>query len=114
MNGIPIVRTKPQAITAAVVRSGGVERQIVFSTRNGFPEVGKTDTLYIAVDENKCYIFDGTQNEYKPVGGSVGIDDVDNEIASALTGYYTKAQTDSLLADFVRRTDKLIINCALS
>lgn len=62
MSGINTVLRAPRSITAPVA-AGSVpapsERQVVFAPRNGFPEIGKADTLYVAVDEGRCYYYAG-------------------------------------------------------
>ena len=43
-------------------------RELVFKNRFEFPNIGKTDMLYIALDEKAVYIFDGELNVYHCVG----------------------------------------------
>ena len=43
-------------------------RELVFKNRFEFPNIGKTDMLYIALDEKAVYIFDGEKNIYICVG----------------------------------------------
>ena len=43
-------------------------RELVFKNRFEFPNIGKADMLYIAVDEKAVYIFDGELNVYHCVG----------------------------------------------
>ena len=43
-------------------------RELVFKNRFEFPNIGKADMLYIALDEKAVYIFDGEQNVYHCVG----------------------------------------------
>ena len=43
-------------------------RELVFKNRFEFPNIGKTDMLYIALDEKAVYIFDGEQNVYHCIG----------------------------------------------
>ena len=43
-------------------------RELVFKNRFEFPNIGKADRLYIALDEKAVYIFDGEQNVYRCVG----------------------------------------------
>lgn len=43
-------------------------RELVFKNRFEFPNIGKADMLYIAVDEHAVYIFDGEKNVYHCVG----------------------------------------------
>ena len=43
-------------------------RELVFKNRFEFPNIGKADMLYIALDEKAVYIFDGEQNIYRCVG----------------------------------------------
>lgn len=43
-------------------------RELVFKNRFEFPNIGKADRLYIALDEQAVYIFDGEQNVYRCVG----------------------------------------------
>lgn len=39
-----------------------------FGYRSGFPEIGESNKLYVAVDEQKSYVWVDTQ--YLPIGGS--------------------------------------------
>ncbi len=72
MSGISTLIGTPQNISTVVgalrsmtasVAAGSVpappERQVVFATKNGFPENGRADTLYVAVDEARCYYYAG-------------------------------------------------------
>ena len=43
-------------------------RELVFKNRFEFPNIGKADMLYIALDEKAAYIFDGEQNVYRCIG----------------------------------------------
>ena len=43
-------------------------RELVFKNRFEFPNIGKADMLYIALDEKAVYIFDGEKNIYRCVG----------------------------------------------
>ena len=43
-------------------------RELEFANRFEFPNIGKTDMLYIALDEKAVYIFDGEQNVYHCIG----------------------------------------------
>lgn len=43
-------------------------RELVFKNRFEFPNIGKTDMLYIALDEHKTYIFDIEALSYVCVG----------------------------------------------
>ena len=43
-------------------------RELVFKNRFEFPNIGKADMLYIALDEKAVYIFDGELNVYHCVG----------------------------------------------
>ena len=43
-------------------------RELVFKNRFEFPNIGKTDMLYIALDEKAVYIFDEELNVYHCVG----------------------------------------------
>ena len=43
-------------------------RELEFKNRFEFPNIGKTDMLYIALDEKAVYIFDGEQNVYHCIG----------------------------------------------
>ena len=43
-------------------------RELVFKNRFEFPNIGKADMLYIALDEKAVYIFDGELNVYYCVG----------------------------------------------
>ena len=36
-------------------------KPIVFGERNSFPDTGTSDIIYIAYDEEKCYIWNGTK-----------------------------------------------------
>ena len=41
-----------------------VAAELVFANRFEFPNVGRSDRLYIATDENAAYRFDVSQNVY--------------------------------------------------
>ena len=41
-----------------------VATELVFANRFEFPNVGRSDRLYIATDENAAYRFDVSQNIY--------------------------------------------------
>ena len=43
-------------------------RELEFKNRFEFPNIGKTDMLYIALDEKAVYIFDGEHNVYHCIG----------------------------------------------
>ena len=43
-------------------------RELVFKNRFEFPNIGKADMLYIALDEKAVYIFDGEKNVYICIG----------------------------------------------
>lgn len=43
-------------------------RELEFKNRFEFPNIGKADMLYIALDEKAVYIFDGEKNIYRCVG----------------------------------------------
>lgn len=43
-------------------------RELEFKNRFEFPNIGKADMLYIALDEKAVYIFDGEQNVYHCIG----------------------------------------------
>ena len=43
-------------------------RELVFKNRFEFPNIGKADMLYIALDEKAVYIFDSEENIYRCVG----------------------------------------------
>lgn len=43
-------------------------RELEFANRFEFPNIGKTNMLYIALDEKAVYIFDGEQNVYHCIG----------------------------------------------
>ena len=43
-------------------------RELEFANRFEFPNIGKTDMLYIALDEKAVYIFDDEQNVYHCIG----------------------------------------------
>lgn len=43
-------------------------RELMFKNRFEFPNIGKADMLYIALDEKAVYIFDGEKNVYICVG----------------------------------------------
>ena len=43
-------------------------RELVFKNRFEFPNIGKVDMLYIALDEHAAYIFDDEQNVYHCIG----------------------------------------------
>lgn len=45
--------------------SGSISEQTVFAPRLSFPEVGKTNVLYIATDECKAYLFSEQTAEYE-------------------------------------------------
>ena len=47
-------------------------RELKFANRFEFPNIGKTDMLYIALDEKAVYIFDGEKNVYHCVGRNYG------------------------------------------
>lgn len=70
-----------------VIRLKGME-QLWYSERNGFPEQGNTELLYIATDEKKIYIW--FENDYLALSGYA--DDVLsqlNELKAQLVGYNT-------------------------
>ena len=37
---------------------------LIFSTKLEFPDIGNSENLYIATDENAIYRFDSSQNDY--------------------------------------------------
>ena len=43
-------------------------KELEFANRFEFPNIGKADMLYIALDEKAVYIFDGEKNIYRCVG----------------------------------------------
>ena len=43
-------------------------KELHFENRYNFPNIGKSDMIYVATDENALYIFDTTQNIYHCVG----------------------------------------------
>lgn len=54
---------------------GGVEKaeniyvkELYFENRYNFPNIGKSNMIYISTDEKASYIFDTAQNIYKCIG----------------------------------------------
>ena len=43
-------------------------KELEFKNRFEFPSIGRSDMLYIALDEHAAYIFDGEQNVYICIG----------------------------------------------
>ena len=43
-------------------------KELEFNNRFEFPNIGKTDQTYVAVDENKMYRFDAQTSTYKCIG----------------------------------------------
>ena len=43
-------------------------RELEFKNRFEFPSIGRSDMLYIALDEHAAYIFDDEQNVYHCIG----------------------------------------------
>ena len=43
-------------------------RELEFKNRFEFPSIGRSDMLYIALDEKAVYIFDGEKNVYHCIG----------------------------------------------
>ena len=68
--------------------------------------------------DSKCRIKIGdgvlTYAALPYVEGSIDISAVDSEITSALAAYYTKSETDALLAGCIKADDSLVLNCGLS
>lgn len=52
------------SVSGTVRASGTSAAELFFSNRLEFPNVGRADRLYIAVDENAAYRFDAGQNVY--------------------------------------------------
>lgn len=46
------------------IKDGYRASQLVFKYRSDFPEIGKENTLYIAIDEGSMYIYDSSLNTY--------------------------------------------------
>ena len=51
-------------VSGKVKAVGASPAELIFSNRLEFPNVGREDRLYIAVDENTAYRFDPAQNIY--------------------------------------------------
>lgn len=51
-------------VSGKVKAVGASPAELIFSNRLEFPNVGREDRLYIAVDENTAYRFDSVQNIY--------------------------------------------------
>ena len=51
--------------TGIIARGGS---QVTFYNRFEFPNIGRSNTLYIAKDEHKCYVFDEENLVYRCVG----------------------------------------------
>lgn len=43
-------------------------RELEFANRFEFPNIGKENMIYVALDEHAAYIFDGEQNVYHCIG----------------------------------------------
>lgn len=43
-------------------------RELDFKNRMEFPNIGKENMIYVALDEHAAYIFDGEQNVYHCIG----------------------------------------------
>ena len=43
-------------------------RELEFKNRFEFPNIGKENMIYVALDEHAAYIFDGEQNVYHCIG----------------------------------------------
>lgn len=75
------------ALKAAKEGGGGGGKQkseLKFATRSLFPQIGETDILYIATDENAIYRFDVSTLEYvlltEGIDGDDTIDGGDSDI----------------------------------
>ncbi|MGN0613674.1 MAG: hypothetical protein ACI4JB_07200 [Porcipelethomonas sp.] len=64
-----------QTISGKIIAGGGISgtvktaeqvavTELIFSSRFGFPNIGRADRLYIATDENAAYTFDASRNIY--------------------------------------------------
>lgn len=67
------------------VQTGKTMRELRFAERSEFPTTGFSTILYIAIDENKTYRWDG--NDYAEVSGSGVPSEIidDMEIAADMT-----------------------------
>lgn len=45
-----------------------IVKELEFNNRFEFPNIGKSDITYIAIDENKVYRFDAQTSTYKCIG----------------------------------------------
>lgn len=52
------------SVSGKVRIMGASPAELIFSDRSDFPDIGREDRLYIAVDENAAYRFDPAQNIY--------------------------------------------------
>ena len=43
-------------------------KELEFANRFEFPNIGKENMIYVALDEHAAYIFDGEQNVYHCIG----------------------------------------------
>lgn len=75
------------ALKAAKEGGGGGGKQkseLKFASRSLFPQIGETDILYIATDENAIYRFDVSTSEYvlltEGIDGDDTIDGGDSDI----------------------------------
>ena len=70
MDSINVRIGAPDGIAAVTAAAGTADRQLIFNTRGEFPNIGRTNTLYIATDENRCYYFAPGRNIYVCVGSN--------------------------------------------
>jgi len=55
---------------------GGSDAHTVWAKRSEFPAEGTPETLYIATDVNRIYMWNPNHSDYEPLGGSGGGGDV--------------------------------------
>ena len=85
-----------------------LEKEILwYADAESFPETGSAGKIYVAMDTNAMYRWDGTGDEYVPVssgGGSAALSKVAFSIATtdweAVTGGYSAGITDSAFTSY--------------
>ena len=52
-------------------------KQVIFTTRAGFPSTGEEDRLYVAKDEGKIYIWNAVSTDYMSISGTSELPEIE-------------------------------------